>query len=45
MADKKKATVLDMTKYMDQSVRVKFMGGREVQLKAVVREGQQCAGG
>jgi U6 snRNA-associated Sm-like protein LSm7 len=30
MAEKKKATVLDMTKYMDQTVRVKFMGGREV---------------
>lgn len=33
MADKetkKKATVLDMSKYMDRSVRVKFMGGREV---------------
>ena len=29
MADRKK-TVLDMSKYMDQSVRVKFMGGREV---------------
>lgn len=27
---KKKATVLDMSKYMDQSVRVKFTGGREV---------------
>merc|ERR1711956_66802 len=27
---KKKATVLDMSKYMDRSVRVKFMGGREV---------------
>jgi U6 snRNA-associated Sm-like protein LSm7 len=31
MADfKKKASVLDMSKYMDQSVRIKFMGGREV---------------
>eukprot|EP00966_Prymnesium_polylepis_P088400 2045802-Prymnesium_polylepis.2 len=28
--DKKKQTVLDMSKYLDQSVRVKFMGGREV---------------
>ena len=28
--DKKKQSVLDMSKYMDQSVRVKFMGGREV---------------
>ena len=27
---KKKVTVLDMSKYMDRSVRVKFMGGREV---------------
>ena len=27
---KKKATVLDMSKYLDKSVRVKFMGGREV---------------
>ena len=33
MADagaKKKITVLDMSKYMDKQVRVKFMGGREV---------------
>ena len=30
MADKKKASVLDMSKYVDQSVRIKFMGGREV---------------
>ena len=30
MASQKKASVLDMSKYMDQSVRVKFMGGREV---------------
>ena len=30
MTDKKKATVLDMSKYLDKSVRVKFMGGREV---------------
>ena len=28
--NKGKASVLDMSKYMDQSVRVKFMGGREV---------------
>jgi U6 snRNA-associated Sm-like protein LSm7 len=27
---KKKITVLDMSKYMDKEVRVKFMGGREV---------------
>ena len=30
MAGQKKNTVLDMSKYMDQEVRVKFMGGREV---------------
>lgn len=30
MAADKKKSVLDMSKYMDQSVRVKFMGGREV---------------
>ena len=29
-ANKGKASVLDLSKYMDQSVRVKFMGGREV---------------
>ena len=29
-SSKGKAAVLDMSKYMDQSVRVKFMGGREV---------------
>ena len=29
-AIKKKITVLDMSKYMDKQVRVKFMGGREV---------------
>lgn len=29
---KKKVTVLDMNKYMDKSVRVKFMGGREVSM-------------
>merc|ERR1711920_208131 len=28
---KKKVTVLDMSKYIDRSVRVKFMGGREVE--------------
>ena len=28
--DKKKQSVLDMSKYMDKEVRVKFMGGREV---------------
>lgn len=28
--NKGKASVLDLSKYMDQSVRVKFMGGREV---------------
>jgi len=27
---KKKITVLDLSKYMDRSVRIKFMGGREV---------------
>jgi len=27
---KKKVTVLDMSKYVDKSIRVKFMGGREV---------------
>eukprot|EP00310_Coccolithus_braarudii_P005319 CAMPEP_0183361900 /NCGR_PEP_ID=MMETSP0164_2-20130417/64889_1 /TAXON_ID=221442 /ORGANISM="Coccolithus pelagicus ssp braarudi, Strain PLY182g" /LENGTH=151 /DNA_ID=CAMNT_0025536615 /DNA_START=22 /DNA_END=478 /DNA_ORIENTATION=+ len=33
MADekKKKVTVLDMSKYLDRSVRVKFVGGREVE--------------
>ena len=30
MAGKGKGSVLDMSKYMDQEVRVKFMGGREV---------------
>lgn len=30
MADKKKDNVLDLTKYLDQGVRVKFQGGREV---------------
>lgn len=31
MADRsKKASVLDMSKFMDKEVRVKFMGGREV---------------
>mmetsp|Transcript_22392 Transcript_22392/g.74280 ORF Transcript_22392/g.74280 Transcript_22392/m.74280 type:complete len:105 (+) Transcript_22392:49-363(+) len=30
MASQKKAIVLDMSKYVDKSVRVKFMGGREV---------------
>ena len=29
-ASKKKITVLDMSKYLDKSVRVKFTGGREV---------------
>ena len=29
-SSRSKASVLDMSKYMDQSVRVKFMGGREV---------------
>ena len=30
MADKSKKSVLDMSKFMDKEVRVKFMGGREV---------------
>ena len=30
MDSKKKTSVLDMSKYIDQSVRIKFMGGREV---------------
>merc|ERR1719421_2851601 len=29
-SSKGKQSVLDLSKYMDQSVRVKFMGGREV---------------
>ncbi|EOD25014.1 hypothetical protein EMIHUDRAFT_49103, partial [Emiliania huxleyi CCMP1516] len=32
----KKAIVLDMSKYVDKSVRVKFMGGREANRRAVV---------
>ncbi|KAG5177100.1 Sm-like protein LSm7 [Tribonema minus] len=30
MAERKKENVLDLTKYLDQGVRVKFQGGREV---------------
>ena len=30
MSEGRKAQVLDMSKYMDRPVRVKFMGGREV---------------
>uniref|UniRef100_A0A0G4FPJ0 Sm domain-containing protein n=1 Tax=Chromera velia CCMP2878 TaxID=1169474 RepID=A0A0G4FPJ0_9ALVE len=30
MAQKKQSTVLDLTKYLNKEVRVKFVGGREV---------------
>mmetsp|Transcript_28618 Transcript_28618/g.55827 ORF Transcript_28618/g.55827 Transcript_28618/m.55827 type:complete len:99 (+) Transcript_28618:95-391(+) len=31
MADKKQSAVLDLSKHIDQKVRVKFTGGREVE--------------
>ena len=30
MADRKKESILDLSKWMDKAVRVKFSGGREV---------------